>query len=136
MDEPAEARFEEAGPEDNDGGLVSRGDASALADLQMHWDEAYEIGLDGHIWRARFRTSPDELRAHTCYELRELIRGDYAYRQRAGQAHWRTDDTAPDNTAPDDDTYEDAYESDSEEPPPPVPVRPDYTGLRGERMSI
>jgi hypothetical protein len=61
-------------------------DASALADLQMHWDEAYVIGLDGDIWSARYRTSTDELRAHTSGELRELIRSDYAYRQKVDRA--------------------------------------------------
>lgn len=61
---------------------MDRSDASALADLQMHWDEAYEIGLDGDIWVARFNGSPDELRAHTCGQLRELIRADYVCRQR------------------------------------------------------
>ena len=62
---------------------MDRSDASALADLQMHWDEAYVIGLDGNIWSARYHTSADELRAHTSTELRELIRSDYAYRQKA-----------------------------------------------------
>jgi uncharacterized protein YjbI with pentapeptide repeats len=59
---------------------LDRSDASALADLQMHWDEAYVIGLDGDIWSARFRDSTDELRAHSSTELRELIRADYSYR--------------------------------------------------------
>jgi hypothetical protein len=62
---------------------VDRSEASALADLQMHWDEAYAIGLDGDIWSARFHGSDDELRAHTSTELRQLIRADYAYRQHA-----------------------------------------------------
>ena len=60
-------------------------DAAALTDLQMHWGSAYVIGLDGHIWSATFRGTADELRAHTCQELRTLIRADYAYRQRAAQ---------------------------------------------------
>jgi hypothetical protein len=60
-------------------------DAAALADLQMHWGSAYVIGLDGDIWSATFSGTADELRAHTCLELRTLIRADYAYRQRAGQ---------------------------------------------------
>jgi hypothetical protein len=63
-----------------------RSDASALADLQLHWGSAYEIGLDGDIWSATFRSTADELRAHTCMELRVLIRADYAYRQQAGPA--------------------------------------------------
>jgi len=60
---------------------VDRSDASALADLQMHWDEAYTIGLDGDIWVAKFHGSSDELRAHTSTQLRELIRADYTYRR-------------------------------------------------------
>jgi hypothetical protein len=64
---------------------VDRSEASALADLQMHWDEAYAIGLDGDIWSARFHGSADELRAHTSTELRQLIRADYAYRQQASR---------------------------------------------------
>jgi hypothetical protein len=71
---------------------MDRGDASALADLKMHWDEAYVIGLDGDIWSARYQTSADELRAHTCTELRELIRSDYAYRQKIDQAAEDPDD--------------------------------------------
>jgi hypothetical protein len=62
---------------------MDRSDASALADLQMHWDEAYVIALDGDIWSARYRSSAVELRAHTSTELRELIRSDYSYRQKA-----------------------------------------------------
>lgn len=68
---------------------MDRSEASALADLQMHWDEAYAIGLDGDVWCARFRGSADELRAHTSSELRELIRADYAYRSRAVSARAR-----------------------------------------------
>ena len=60
-------------------------DAAALADIQAHWDSAYVITLDGDIWSATFRGTADELRAHTCLELRTLIRTDYAYRQQAGR---------------------------------------------------
>jgi hypothetical protein len=72
--------------------LVDRSDASALADLQMHWDEAYTIGLDGDIWLARFHGTADELRAHTSTELRELIRADYAFRQQARRVRDLDDD--------------------------------------------
>ena len=64
----------------------ARSDPAALADLQLHWGSGYEIGLDGDIWSATFRGTTDELRAHTCAELRVLIRADYAYRQQAGPA--------------------------------------------------
>lgn len=63
---------------------IARSDAAALADLQLHWGDAYVIGLDGDIWSATFRGSTDELRAHDCFELRELIRADYSYRQQTG----------------------------------------------------
>ncbi|MGH3302565.1 MAG: hypothetical protein ACRDOK_12935 [Streptosporangiaceae bacterium] len=69
---------------------LARSDASALADLQLHWGSGYEIGLDGDIWAATFRGTTDELRAHTCLELRVLIRADYAYRQQAGPARRRS----------------------------------------------
>lgn len=82
---------------------MDRSEASALADLQMHWDEAYIIGLDGDIWSARYRSSADELRAHTSTELRELIRSDYAYRQKADLAS-----EVPDE---DDDDYQDDQDS-------------------------
>jgi hypothetical protein len=62
----------------------ARSDASALADLQLHWGSGYEIGLDGDIGSATFRGTADQLRAHTATELRVLIRADYAYRQQAG----------------------------------------------------
>jgi hypothetical protein len=73
---------------------MDRSDAFALADLQMHWDEAYVIGLDGDIWSARYHTSADELRAHTSSELRELIRSDYTYRQRVDPASRYSDKDA------------------------------------------
>jgi len=84
-------------------------DASALADLQMHWDEAYVIGLDGDIWSARYQTSTDELRAHTSGELRELIRSDYAYRQKVDRA---TRD--PDEDADEEDGADEEDEADEE----------------------
>jgi hypothetical protein len=75
---------------------MDRSEASALADLQMHWDEAYVIGLDGHIWSATYRGSADELRAHTSAQLRELIRSDYAYRQKADLVAYDADDDEED----------------------------------------
>jgi len=104
------------------GSEMNRGEASALADLQMHWDEAYAIGLDGDIWTARFHGSADELRAHTSTELRDLIRADYAYRQRAGTAQRVRSVTVSD----DDDDYACGGYGDDDD---------DVTGLRGERMS-
>ncbi len=76
-----------------------RTDASALTDLQLHWGSAYEIGLDGDIWSATFRGAADQLRAHTCLELRMLIRADYAYRQHAGPARRAADPPEAASTA-------------------------------------
>ncbi len=103
-----------------------RSEASALADLQLHWGSAYEIGLDGNIWSATFRGTSDELRAHSPGELRVLIRADYAYRRRAGPA-WRLVGPAE----PDDR---------GEDQPGESPRRAGDTGgaagIRGERMSL
>ena len=104
---------------------MDRGEASALADLQMHWDEAYAIGLDGDIWTARFHGSADELRAHTSTELRDLIRADYAYRQQAGMARRDRGAAAADDDDDDDDDYARGGYGDDD----------DVTGIRGERMS-
>jgi hypothetical protein len=129
---------------------MDRNDASALADLQMHWDEAYVIGLDGDIWSARYRASADELRAHTCTELRELIRSDYAYRQKIDRA---TDDSDDDEEYDDDqdddedacvDAYEGEDEGEAERDKTAVagsdhrqhPERIDFAAVRGEGMSL
>jgi hypothetical protein len=118
---------------------MDRSDASALADLQMHWDEAYVIGLDGDIWSARYHTSTDELRAHDSTELRELIRADYAYRQRAGLASRDHEQEADDADEEDDLTDEDdeEYEDDEDEAATPAcqPERVNFAAIRGERMS-
>jgi hypothetical protein len=130
-------------------------DASALADLQMHWDEAYEIGMDGDIWSARFRGSTDELRAHTSHELRELIRTDYAYRHQASRSgSGRAGTSADAGGMPDDpprrrssdrddeDSYSAHYDSAqyddgncNEEDAPAVQPRAGFADIHGERMS-
>lgn len=110
---------------------MDRSDASALADLQMHWDEAYEIGLDGDIWLARFRGSTDQLRAHTSQELRELIRTDYTYRHHTG----RTRDSDTSNEPDDDDSYGAHYDNDIDGDAPAPQPRAGFADIRGERMS-
>lgn len=127
---------------------LDRSDASALADLQMHWDEAYEIGLDGDIWSARFRGSADQLRAHTSHELRDLIRTDYTYRHNASRA--RSADGSADAGGPtacspgpagrehdDDDAYRAQYDDGSRDEDETSAVRPrtNFADIRGERMS-
>ena len=102
---------------------MDRSDASALADLQMHWDEAYAIGLDGDIWVARFHGSADELRAHTSMQLRELIRADYSYRRQVHRTRVARTDAGP---AGDDDDYDAHFDG---------AHSPGFADIRGERMS-
>ena len=118
--------------------VVDRNEASALADLQMHWDEAYVIGFDGDVWSARFRRSTDLLCARTSSDLRELIRADYVHRQRpqrpalpARSAHPAGDDAeeAGDGSG----TAEQA--ADAPTRTAAVPAGTDFAAIRGERMS-
>jgi hypothetical protein len=111
-------------------------DASALTDLQMHWDEAYVIGLDGDIWSARFRASTDELRAHTCTELRELIRSDYAYRQKAGlMTHGQPGEPESDETGLDEDPGDADEDDRAAALVREHAERVNFAAIRGERMS-
>ena len=130
-------------PEETVEASVDRSDASALADLQMHWDEAYTIGLDGDIWLARFHGTADELRAHTSTELRELIRADYAYRQQARRARDLEDDALEFDGYGD---HRDGAPSPGSSAPGAQPGRQagssrtalrdaSYASIRGERMS-
>ena len=128
---------------------MDRSDASALADLQMHWDEAYDIGLDGDIWSARFRGSTDELRAHTSHELRDLIRTDYTYRHNVSRIRGANGRVAvggrpaPGPPGPgsreydDDDLYRAQYDDGAhdEDDTPAVRPRTNFADIRGERMS-
>jgi hypothetical protein len=131
---------------------MDRSDASALADLQMHWDEAYVIGLDGNIWSATYRGSADELRAHTSFQLRELIRSDYAYRQKADLIAY--DAEGDDEDGEDGDTEGtgdsepglgdggtstdvDREQGDDAVPAECAPIEMgNFAAIRGERMSI
>jgi len=124
---------------------MDRSDASALADLQMHWDEAYVIALDGDIWAARYRSSADELRAHTSSELRELIRSDYAYRQKADLVAYDADDDEGDED--DEDAGEGGQEGAGVDEPAAGDGEvgaasrqesrvEDFATVRGERMSM
>jgi hypothetical protein len=62
---------------------LTREQASALADLQFHWDEKYLITLEEGAWSARWRGTGEQLTSRSDDELRQLIREDYARRQRA-----------------------------------------------------
>lgn len=111
---------------------MDRSDASALADLQMHWDEAYEIGLDGDIWSARYRGSTDQLRAHTSHELRDLIRTDYTYRSHSRRTQGGGSTDIDDE---DDDSYGSHYDDGTEDDAPAPQPRATFADIRGERMS-
>ncbi|MGO8960767.1 MAG: hypothetical protein ACLQFR_25835 [Streptosporangiaceae bacterium] len=96
---------------------MDRNEASALADLQMHWDEAYVIGFDGEVWWARFHGSTDMLCARTSSDLRELIRADYVHQQRPQRPTRPADPDQPADDAPQE-------------------LGPtDFADIRGERMS-
>jgi hypothetical protein len=114
---------------------VDRSEASELADLQMHWDEVYDIGLDGDIWSAQFRGSADQLRAHTSHELRELIRTDYSYRYRASRPAVSSPGPSGDDSGDDDlcGGYYDDGTRDDDTPAAPPPSG--FADIRGERMS-
>jgi hypothetical protein len=58
---------------------LSRSDASELADLKFHWDEAYTISWADGVYRAARMSQPSVvLTADSCIELRQQIRDDYA----------------------------------------------------------
>ena len=135
---------------------VDRNEASALADLQMHWDEAYAIGFDGEVWSARFHGSTDELCARTSSDLRELIRADYVHRQRPRRSAAPNDAARGEDHAGDGQAGEDGGPADSDAPAPggsadaadgaiqndhvcaraSEPLgQVDFASIRGERMS-
>jgi hypothetical protein len=69
--EPADCDLRAAG--------LSRSEASELADLKFHWDEAYAISWSDGVYRAARMGEPSVvLTADTCHELRQQIRDDYA----------------------------------------------------------
>lgn len=58
---------------------LTRSEASELADLKFHWDEAYTIDWAEGVYRAARMAQPSVvLTATTCHELRMQIRDDYA----------------------------------------------------------
>jgi hypothetical protein len=68
---------------------MSREQASALADLQFHWDEKYVIALEDGTWSACWWGASEAMSADDENALRQLIREDYARRQRANFAGLR-----------------------------------------------
>lgn len=62
----------------NETGL-SRSEASELADLKFHWDEAYRIDWADGVYRASRIGQPSVvLTSENCSDLRQQIRDDYA----------------------------------------------------------
>jgi hypothetical protein len=58
---------------------LTRSEASELADLKFHWDEAYVIDWADGVYRATRMGQPSVvLTAESCHELRMQIRDDYA----------------------------------------------------------
>jgi hypothetical protein len=72
-----------------DPAAMSSEQASALADLQFHWSERYGIAFEAGTWSARWRGTGEVLTADTEDALRQIIRDDYARRQRASLAGLR-----------------------------------------------
>lgn len=56
---------------------MDRGQATALADLKMHWGDAYVITCEGGVWQAVNRGYGHTLTATGAHELRLKIREDY-----------------------------------------------------------
>ncbi len=67
---------------DDDGeptAALSRSEASELADLKFHWDEAYRIDWADGVYRAARIGQPSVvLTSESCEDLRQQIRDDYA----------------------------------------------------------
>jgi hypothetical protein len=58
---------------------LTRSEASELADLKFHWDEAYVIDWADGVYRATRMGQPSVvLTAESSHELRMQIRDDYA----------------------------------------------------------
>ncbi len=110
---------------------MDRNEASALADLQMHWDEAYAIGFDDEVWSARFRGSTDVLCARTSSDLRELIRADYVHRQRPRRPTQPAGQVRPACEADQDGAAAGADAAAVAD----APGSADFAAIRGERMS-
>ncbi len=57
---------------------LSRSEASELADLKFHWDEAYRIDWSDGVYRASRLGQPSVvLTSESCQDLRQRIRDDY-----------------------------------------------------------
>jgi hypothetical protein len=70
--------------------LLSAADEASLRDLAYHWDGAYSFTVVDHVWTATPLGDPaDVLTAESAYELRQLVRHDYANRAAARQKDHR-----------------------------------------------
>ena len=71
-------------------GVMTRGQASALADLQFHWDAVYTIGYheETGIWYAKWLGlgASETMNAQDASDLRQMIRQDYFDRTHQGSS--------------------------------------------------
>jgi hypothetical protein len=64
--------------------MLSREDETSLIDLSWHWADAYCFDVTDGVWKAVPAGDPaGPLTAASAWELRELVRADYAERQSA-----------------------------------------------------
>jgi hypothetical protein len=61
--------------------MLNPTDEAALCDLSWHWENAYTFAVVDDTWTASPADNPaDILTAESSWELRELVRADYAER--------------------------------------------------------
>lgn len=59
--------------------MLSPGDEASLRDLSYHWEGAYGFAVIDGVWTATPAGDPAGiLTADTAFDLRELVRADYA----------------------------------------------------------
>ena len=66
--------------------MLNPADEASLRDLTCHWEGAYAFAVVDDTWTATPTDDPaDVLMADSAFELRELVRRNYAARQSAGK---------------------------------------------------
>jgi hypothetical protein len=64
--------------------MLNPADEASLRDLTCHWEGAYTFAVMDDTWTAMPTDDPaNVLMADSAFELRELVRRDYAARQSA-----------------------------------------------------
>jgi hypothetical protein len=68
--------------------LLSPDEQTDLIDLTWHWDTAYRIDVIDGVWRAiPHADKATVLTADSAWDLRQLIRDDYAARTRPSRVY-------------------------------------------------